>query len=308
MPAEPKFKARKPVLEKTEVELDEFSPKPYPKIRVDSAWGNLGCVVLVIGLVATVATIVSFFMGLFFPVGAIGLLLIVLSIPIFLFVSNKEDELRRGIEATEEYKAQCRQIDFENEAEEARITKSNNDKIEQAAKGDQERYDKAVAAYEDAELKYEQDLQKFKDGPMRTWNDEYEELRSAIEATSSVLSGVYDQNILPIQYRNLAALTFLVAFLGTSRYQLDYAIERYDQQISIQTQKGIMDAVKAGNEIMRDVLAESKYQTYLAEVRTEIAKESNNTLKWINRVQGVDFGLREYRHFSEKMKKKYGFK
>lgn len=303
-PKSPNFKLKEPVLNKTTVKLQEFTPEPYPKIVFKGFWSNLDMIANLTIVVTAIFAIAMFANGTFVPLGIVGLLVGLGAFVLSGFTAQKERNYKKQVEQTPDYQEQCRQIDAQNKEEEARIAKINEEALRKAAEEDQKKYDEELSVYNKAKRDYELEMKEYTEGPLQKWKDEYAKIEERISETQEAVNEVYDKNIVPIQYRNLAATTYLVAFLGTSRYQLDYAIERYDAAISQKIALKNLDALNASNEILGEILSEERNQTYLNEVMVDISENSNKTLRTLRNVYLFDFGLREYRHYKEKKDKK----
>lgn len=168
-----------------------------------------------------------------------------------------------------EYKKRCAEVDEYN--------RKQQEELDAQAR---EHYESSVRYYENAALpNYEKDLEKYETEVHPAWVRKCAELQNAIVETKATLQEVYDQNIIPSKYRNLSALTFIASFMGTSNYDLKFAIERYDKEIDQLIARENLRANKAMAVLMGTVLREQQNANYLQAQAIDYLTEGNRLLK-----------------------------
>lgn len=138
---------------------------------------------------------------------------------------------------------------------------------------------------------------------MATYNSKKEELKNVIAQTHDTLEEVYKKNIIPAQYRGIGSVAYLATFMGTSDYDLKFAIERYDQDVSHRYQQQQVDianqqlnAMRTQTQILNDVLQNQHYATYLNEQVLDIQEHGNKLLRSISNWQKADILINEHRY------------
>lgn len=218
---------------------------------------------------------IIFFGGLMFFCG-IGLILFSLA--------KKAKEKKKLIEEyiekvkhSPDYINKCREIDETYERQCKNLEKSK-----------QEKYQKDLEEYKKYKNEYNNTLYP-------QWQKEVEALSLSINDTKQALEEVYQTNVIPGKYRNLSALTFLSSFLGTSNFDLRFAIERYDKEVDQIIARKNCEYFAALTELTQQVLNEHQYTNFLNEQYILIAEQGNETLESISNWQKADLAIREYR-------------
>lgn len=271
---------------------------PYPEIKpvVDlpkpvrwKLWKN-------IALGGMVATIV-FFMNL--PVlGAIGFFTMIISAPYAVVIYFKDNAAHKQavanltaqrteeIRNSPEYIQKCREIDEQNQQNQAKL--------------DKELHEKYLRRYEQykADMKsYEQDVVVYNEETYPQWKEEEQAIETALSDTKAALKEVYSRNVLPAQYRNRAAVLYLAVFMGTSDFDLKYAIERYDTSVMLTAQREQIDLARAQVALANEAIQNQEYANWLNEQTLNMAEQGNEILKSIDNWQKADIAIREYRRF-----------
>lgn len=271
---------------------------PYPEIKpmVDlpkpvrwKLWKN-------IALGGMVATIV-FFMNL--PVlGAISFFTMIISAPYAVVIYFKDNVAHKQavanltaqrteeIRNSTEYIQKCREIDEQNQQNQAQL--------------DKELHEKYLRRYEQykADMKtYEQDVVVYNEETYPQWKEEEQAIETALNDTKAALKEVYGRNVLPAQYRNRAAVLYLAVFMGTSDFDLKYAIERYDTSVMLTAQREQIDLARAQVALANEAIQNQEYANWLNEQTLNMAEQGNEILKSIDNWQKADIAIREYRRF-----------
>lgn len=79
------------------------------------------------------------------------------------------------------------------------------------------------------------------------------------------MEDVYNKNIIPAQYRGIGAVAYLATFIGTSNYDLKFAIERYDQDIS--------------HRYQQEQIGVAKQQLNVAKQQLDVARQQLNMMR-----------------------------
>ena len=271
---------------------------PYPEIKpvVDlpkpvrwKLWKN-------IALGGMVANIV-FFMNL--PVlGAIGFFTMIISAPYAVVIYFKDNAAHKQavanltaqrteeIRNSPEYIQKCREIDEQNQQNQAQL--------------DKELHEKYLRRYEQykADMKtYEQDVVVYNEETYPQWKEEEQAIETALSDTKAALKEVYGRNVLPAQYRNRAAVLYLAVFMGTSDFDLKYAIERYDTSVMLTAQREQIALARAQVALANEAIQNQEYANWLNEQTLNMAEQGNEILKSIDNWQKADIAIREYRRF-----------
>ena len=91
-----------------------------------------------------------------------------------------------------------------------------------------ERYKSECKDYNNALEQYKKDYDHYQTYTMATYNSKKEELKNVIAQTHDTLEEVYKKNINPCTISwNWDQFAYLATFMGTSDYDLKFAIERY---------------------------------------------------------------------------------
>lgn len=259
-----------------------------------------------------IAGAITFAVGLFLPFGVfvqitlIFLGLAILAAGVVMMAAayvqegrkHKEDIAALKAKRTEEirnspeYIQQCREIDEQNQQNQ-----------QNQAKLDRELHEKYLSRYEkykeDMRI-YEQDVAVYNKETYPQWKEEEQTLKTALNDTKAALREVYGRNILPAQYRNRAAVLYLAVFMGTSDFDLKYAIERYDTSVMLLAQREQIDLAKAQVVLANEAVQNQEYANWLNEQTLDMAERGNEILKSIDNWQKADIAVREYRRFKAK--------
>ena len=275
--------------------IPEAKEESYPKIKnsdlnLPATWqildktSSIAFIVAGIAAIASVGLFFSLYFGTPWPraVGAIAIAII--SFGIFYFTSSKADDIKKPIEEkyrnSTTYKEVCRKIDAENEGRRATVKAKRNEKKREIEEEARRRFARDTEEYEQKLLPtFEQKLAYYNEEALPEYQAEQTALQEAIDAAEAALQEVYDRNILPGKYRNLAAVTFLAAFMGTSQYDLKFSIERYDKDIDHLLAKKNGRIQEAQAAILSQILQESQYSNYLNEQTQDILADSNDVLR-----------------------------
>lgn len=98
-------------------------------------------------------------------------------------------------------------------------------------------------------------------------------------------------------YRNRAAVLYLAVFMGTSDFDLKYAIERYDTSVMLTAQREQIDLARAQVALANEAIQNQEYANWLNEQTLNMAEQGNEILKSIDNWQKADIAIREYRRF-----------
>lgn len=207
---------------------------------------------------------------------------------------NKKIEKEAAIiKSSPEYSQQCKEIDAENE----RL------KIE-AEEESEKTYDCALKEYESKALPtYEANKAEIVNKRIPEWEEALEKIDEAIAANSATLDEVYSKNVIPGIYRNREALVFINSFMGTSQYDLKFAIERYDKDLDHIIARENLNKQDAIIEKLNDVVNEEQYANYLKEDFNHLMSEGNDLLRSTRNWTAANtlmHGIDEIRHFREK--------
>ena len=281
-----------------------ITPKPYPPINptvdVPSFWKP--------GVYIAGAGVGLFFISRILPdsLFLMSVLLGILCFPAAIAVTaykyfqiqnlkkQQIQERTEWIRNTPEYQNECRRIDEEN-----RISQ------EQMNKDLQEKYLKELEEYQTSYKQYETNLEEYNSSLIPNWSQEISKLDEAISNTQSALNEVYSRNIIPNQYRNINALSYIATFMKTSEYDLKFAIERYDMQVMQLTQMKQISYQQAQLEVSSEILRNQQYTNWLQEEALDIAENSNDTLRSIDSWQKADILTREYRRMRTRVKTRH---
>ena len=177
----------------------------------------------------------------------------------------KEDQIRNSAG----YQEQCAEVDERNRQRQQKVNLE-----------EEKRHKAAVQNYESVVLpKYEKELKTYETVNLPAWKKEDANIRNAISETEATLREVYEQNVIPGKYRNLGALTFIASFMGTSNYDLKFAIERYDNEIDQLIAYEQLNATRAVAALLNNVLQEQQYTNYLQTQTIDMLESGNRLLK-----------------------------
>lgn len=284
-------KPEKPVLpQEPKLIIGNLELEPYPSIEAPSVsfplWTIVGLtlVVVVIFVSPSLPTVIGAILGY--------LLIPVIPISILADHWRRKEKKRLALEKARnspEYKEQCRKIAQENDL-----------RAQQAKQAAQLEYEKALKKYHEETLpQYEEGFNNYKDILLPQWNERRKNLLYAKTKIQDALSDVYDQNIIPGKYRNYEALTFISAFMGTSQYDLKFAIEQYNDELHARNEQTGLDYAKAQKDILQHTLEVAEYKEYLAEQTSEMIQNGNKTLRSLRRWTIASTALQGYANFKQ---------
>ncbi|WP_251178690.1 hypothetical protein [Adlercreutzia agrestimuris] len=287
-PNEPPMPQR-PVVEYDRIPYPSIeAPKqPYPKVYLLL----LGASVL--SIIFGVPMAVSGNMLLGAPLALFGspLVWIIIVSAGFSKRNRMQEEAIEEIRHSEPYVAECRRIDSDN----------NIRQLEAENEADR-RYEKLLETYNNVALvAYQDELKHYQDVVLPSWETERNELLEVIMCVRKTLEEVYAVNIVPGNYRNLAAMTFISAFMGTSSYDLKFAIERFDKDVdltlarkSAETAEKTLEVMDAMKLVAEQTMRETQYQSYLAESSNEYLSEGNHLLRQTKNWTMADTAMHGY--------------
>lgn len=92
-------------------------------------------------------------------------------------------------------------------------------------------------------------------------------------------------------------MLYLAVFMGTSDFDLKYAIERYDTSVMLTAQREQIDLARAQVALANEAIQNQEYANWLNEQTLNMAEQGNEILKSIDNWQKADIAIREYRRF-----------
>lgn len=244
----------------------------YPKFWKYAAW--------VFGILTFGGSAFMLALLFFTPLSSVGFFLQFASAPLCLAciligyyikgsAGRRAEAEAERIRNSAEYKRKCAEVDEHNRKQQEELDA-------QARKN----FEASTRYYENAALpNYEKALEKYKTEIHPAWVREREKLQNAIVETKATLQEVYEQNIIPSKYRNLSALAFIASFMGTSNYDLKFAIERYDKEIDQLIARQQLNVSKAMAVLAGRVLREQQSANYLQAQAIDYLTEGNRLLK-----------------------------
>lgn len=162
----------------------------------------------------------------------------------------------------------------------AEIQERNRQRRQELERRTAEKQKTAIEEYEMVLLpKYEKELAFYENDQLPQWEKERTEIQTAISETKTTLQEVYDQNVIPAKYRNLDALTFISSFMGTSQYDLKFAIERYDKDIDQLIARENLEINRAIARMTSMVLQQQQCANYLQTQTLNYLENGNGLLK-----------------------------
>ena len=281
-PAKPSM-PKKPILDIPSVPQEAYPEIPESKVPFPQKWkiAAIGCLI---------GALLSFVVGVLDPMAGSLVSTAFLFGALFCVFKGfkaKTAEKNAQVEAYKnslEYKSKCNQIDRQNKARQ-----------EQAEIKARERFALATQEYEQELLpQHAQQTEIYRTEILPEYQAEQTALTEAITTTENALQEVYGRNILPGKYRNLAAVTFLAAFMGTSQYDLKFSIERYDKDIDQLIARENLDQAKAQTQIQSRILGEQQYANYLNEQTQSILADSNDVLRDTRNWVAADTAMHAY--------------
>lgn len=282
-PAPPK----KPALSIPQISKEDYPAIPEPEVPFPRMWKIAAIACVAVSLLGTFIIPSSSDLSKNWPMIASVILVVGVAACCVIGGRIRSAEKNRIIEAhvnSAEYKTQCEQIDQRNA--------SHQKQAEEAAR---ERLTLATQEYEQKLLPaYEQSLALYNEETLPEYKAEQTALQEAINSAEAALQEVYDRNILPGKYRNLTAVTFLAAFMGTSQYDLKFSIERYDKDIDqlLARENGQIQQAQAA--MQSQILQEAQYSNYLNEQMRDILADSNDVLRSTRSWIAADTAMHAY--------------
>lgn len=218
------------------------------------------------------------------PTALLCVLGVVVVIATSFAMNAKRRKLEEDVKNSEAYQAQCRAAEAKHAA-----------RLKETEEKNEAQYKKLLEEYENVELPtYEKLLAFYKKYTLPEWEEELSQLRLAIRENKAALDEVYSRNIIPSKYRNVAATSFLSAFMGTSQYDLKFALERYDNEIEHNLLKTNNDLTAAQGLLLQDILSDSQYANYLNSQMMDSVQEANRALTSISRWTAADAVMHGY--------------
>lgn len=182
--------------------------------------------------------------------------------------SSSENEAKR-IRNSADYRSRCAEIDERNRQLQERLTLEA-----------QQRYESALEQYESSALpKYEEELKAYETTVLPEWEKEEKAVCDAIRETEATLREIYSRNLIPMKFRNLGSLAFIASFMGTSKYDMKFAIERHDKEIDQLIARKNLEANRANAILLSNILNEQQRANYLQEQAIDYLTEGNRLLK-----------------------------
>lgn len=279
------------------VQLKQYPQIQPPYIKTPSNWKK-GIPLYIIGIIIGLIKESFIFIG-----SVIAICGIVYSLRLLskdrAWVKQQKKEAVENIRNSADYQKKCKEIDSENEKRQ--LAESN--RVHEEYLKMYERYKSECKDYNNALEQYKKDYDHYQTYTMATYNSKKEELKNVIAQTHDTLEEVYKKNIIPAQYRGIGSVAYLATFMGTSDYDLKFAIERYDQDVSHRYQQQQVDianqqlnAMRTQTQILNDVLQNQHYATYLNEQVLDIQEHGNKLLRSISNWQKVDILINEHRY------------
>lgn len=271
---------------KAEVTMPNFLETDNNKYLLYGSIGALAFSFIIMPILSgLISGIFNLFGIIFFIAGVVGFILLGTKYNDVVKAKEKaKNEKIEAIRTSEEYQEQCKSIDEKNIAMQAELDKASH-----------EEYVKKYEKYEIVHKQYEDELNNYNSVLIPDWSAKVNDLRDIKAKTREVLNELYDKNVIPIQYRNIPALSYLALFLNTSEYDLKFAIERYDNSVNQRIQLEHLSVAKAQYVVAQEALANQQYSNWLNEQLVELNESGNDTLRSIDKWQKADIALREYR-------------
>lgn len=289
-----------PKLKKTKI-----SPIPYPEVDAQIGAGDnfrgyfksynkkfvLGCIAafILFSLLKSEAYALLSFAALLFYI------LMKRIFWMFIGKSTVKEQKEEQIKNTPEYKARCREIDEENRRRQEQLDRELH-----------EQYLKECEQHKIALAQHEEEMKRYRGEILPAWEEEVSALEKALNDTQAALQELYDRRVIPIQYRTIPALYYLATFVGTSSYDLTYAIERYDSYVLQCQQREQISLQQAQIMLMKEISRNQQYTNWLNEQMTGMLEQGNTTLQSINSWQKADLAIRAYWRFKDRREQRAG--
>ena len=290
-----------------QLERETINPLPYPDILPDEIemtrrWKKLLIIAIVAGgVVTTLGNAVGSITFLGTLLGLVGTILLWGGIIYAFKTRSEEKKEKKKLEAESierkrnsvEYKDKCAEIDEQNQLSQIQKDKELH-----------ERYTVRYEDYKKSIQKYKEDVVDYEENTLPLWQKEDSALSLALADTQTALQEVYSSNIIPIQYRKLEVLVYLATFLNTSKYDLKFAIENYNQYVSQCKQDRQIKLQEVQIQIAKETLGNVQYANWLNEQVLDLSEQANDTLNNINNWQKADIAYRTYERIKANRKKK----
>ena len=290
-----------------QLERETINPLPYPDILPDEIemtgrWKKLLIIAIVAGGVVTIlGSAVGSITFLGTLLGLVGTILLWGGIIYAFKTRSEEKKEKKKLEAESierkrnsvEYKEKCAEIDEQNQLRQIQKDKELH-----------ERYTVRYEDYKKSMQQYKEDVVDYEESILPLWQKEDSALSLALADTQTALQEVYSSNIIPIQYRKLEVLVYLATFLNTSKYDLKFAIENYNQYVSQCKQDRQIKLQEVQIQIAKETLENVQYANWLNEQVLDLSEQANDTLNNINNWQKADIAYRTYERIKENRKKK----
>lgn len=229
-----------------------FTPIPYPEVKVPYLGWQPSTKLAIGSLIASaLSVIIAFGFGwsdFRIPLvdasptaifgGASGLfvwLAIVLALKSIFGSDNRYEKRAARIKSSPEYIRQCQEID------------ARNAQSFQIAQGEAEqRYQQSIAQYDSQFIPtYEAALLEYQTVSLPTWEAAMDTMKAELAKAEEALGEVYARNVIPEEYRNLDALSYLSTYMGTSQCDLATAITSYDRaQLNVLMHETLAESLK----------------------------------------------------------------
>jgi hypothetical protein len=217
--------------------------------------------------------------------------------------SKRIAELTEVIRCSEEFRRGCAEVDEQNKQRQIQLDKELQDAYMQRC----EEYKMKCEEHRQSLQMYEESVKYHRDTEIPEWSEELAALNTALVEAKSALKELYDRNIIPMKYRNHAALFWIATFLDTSQFDLKYTIERFDEEVNQLLSKKAIQVAEAQRELMKDQLQTQRYIAWQNELHIELTEQSNATLSSISNWQKADVTIRLWdRHKAKRAAKKMG--
>jgi hypothetical protein len=207
----------------------------------------------------------------------------------------KAEEIEK-IRESDEYKRSCLEVDEQNRQRQAELDKELYEKYTK----EYEEYQRIHREYQADCEEYEAVVQYHKDIEVPEWSQGLAILETSLTETKNALKEIYSQNIIPLPYRNRSALMWLATYIGTSQYDLQEAINRYDTFVMTLQQREQIDVAKAQLMLAKEQMESQQYANWIQEQQLELAQQGNEILNNIDSWQKAYDSMSEFRGHEEK--------
>lgn len=214
-------------------------------------------------------------------------------------------------ESSSEHAEACKEVDLRNDRLRAdyeqryhgwEIMCNNEMEASKARKGAE------YKAYNAAMDQYLADLEHYQRVTLADQQRELDAAEAAYAETSEALDELYNKNILPAQYRNEAAVLYLVTFMGTSNYDLKYAIERFDSYAAMRQRDRGISLLEAQTDIVNQYCrSNNTYMKWITKQLDDIthnmctgSDQTNAVLNSVNAWQKASVALQAYWRIRDK--------